>query len=673
MSDEESDRSSVRLFSSGSSDLYNPSDSETVSSDPDLPGPSVKKKRVKKNKKQKLPTNTDESKVQPAPIKKNRKSVNPATWKRNIKKTCIAEGKSYVNWKGVNVGPRQTGPNCHCKFKCFEKVSEEKRKVVLKNFNEIGDKQMQTTYLGGLIETTNVARVRAKTRERKSRSCVHKYNIRLGMETVRVCRSAFRAMHGISKKRVDNIAKTFCNQNITPPTSKQGKHKNRKNRIPDDVVQKVNDHIKSFPRRESHYSRIKTARFYLSPDLNVKKMYQLYLQLNEPESITNENYKPKVTYDFYFRYFKQNFNYSFGSPRSDTCKKCDILHNKIKDPTLDANEKKELQKEKTLHEMKSSHFFKELKEKTKLSKENAEVEVLTFDYQQNLPLPKIPAGEAFYKRQLWTYNFCIHSGKTGKAHFYIYDETTARKSPNEVISFLFHYIDHILPKNVKVLYLFSDNAAAQNKNATILQFLHLLVRTTSLQKIEHRFPEPGHSFLPCDRCFGVIEKYLRKKDYVFSPKQYCQYIQEASKGFIPIMVHQGMILNFSGHFENHFKKVIMNAEKKRFKISQYRIFQYNNDHPHTIAVSVSTGVPIFESFQILRDTEDNLSVKTNHLVYNSPLPVKKAKYKDVMQLATNYVPQNEIKYYQALKSEDVGDNEHVSQISGTDDDDQADE
>ena len=105
--------------------------------------------------------------------------------------------------------------------------------------------------------------------------------------------------------------------------------------------------------------------------------------------------------------------------------------------------------QKTHHETKASTFFADLKEKTKLSGEDESVKVLTFDYQQNLPLPKVPSGEAFYKRQLWTYNFCIYSGKTNKAHFFIYDKTTARKSPNEVISFLFYYINNILPKQLK--------------------------------------------------------------------------------------------------------------------------------------------------------------------------------------------------------------------------------
>lgn len=35
-------------------------------------------------------------------------------------------------------------------------------------------------------------------------------------------------------------------------------------------------HIKSFPTVESHYTRKDTNRKYLSPELNIKKMYELY-------------------------------------------------------------------------------------------------------------------------------------------------------------------------------------------------------------------------------------------------------------------------------------------------------------------------------------------------------------------------------------------------------------
>jgi len=36
-----------------------------------------------------------------------------------------------------------------------------------------------------------------------------------------------------------------------------------------------------------------------------------------------------------------------------------------------------------------------------------------------------------------------------------------------------------------------------------------------IKKIIHRYPEPGHSFLPCDRNFGQIEKQRRRQERVF--------------------------------------------------------------------------------------------------------------------------------------------------------------
>jgi len=44
--------------------------------------------------------------------------------------------------------------------------------------------------------------------------------------------------------------------------------------------------------------------------------------------------------------------------------------------------------------------------------------VLEFDYAQNLPLPKLPVNEQFYKKLLWLYIFKVHVHGTNK--FYMY-------------------------------------------------------------------------------------------------------------------------------------------------------------------------------------------------------------------------------------------------------------
>ena len=96
------------------------------------------------------------------------------------------------------------------------------------------------------------------------------------------------------------------------------------------------------------------------------------------------------------------------------------------------------------------------------------------------------------------------------------------------------------------------------------------------------------------------------------------------------------------------------------------------DSVDTVRVSVSTSLPVYDSFSIQRDVGVELSVEPQSVVYSSPLPVKKAKYKDVMHLATNFVPPNEIGFYKGLKCK-LSDGENHSVDTGTDDDDQANE
>jgi len=96
--------------------------------------------------------------------------------------------------------------------------------------------------------------------------------------------------------------------------------------------------------------------------------------------------------------------------------------------------------------------------------------VITFDYQQNLPLPVSSSGEVFYKIQLWVYNFCIHVGSSKKSYFYVYDETVGAKRQNEVASLIFHFLNNYLRPEVTEIHIFSDNCASQNKNYTLAQF-----------------------------------------------------------------------------------------------------------------------------------------------------------------------------------------------------------
>lgn len=122
--------------------------------------------------------------------------------------------------------------------------------------------------------------------------------------------------------------------NVTPPVDRRGKHTLRPNQLPEGTNEQIRQHILSYPRYKSHYSRKDNIHhYYLSPLLNIAKMHEMYLQTNEPQQyqlfLENQNINPIVKYEYFRKFFTENFKISFGKPKSDTCQKCDKLMNKI--------------------------------------------------------------------------------------------------------------------------------------------------------------------------------------------------------------------------------------------------------------------------------------------------------------------------------------------------------
>ncbi|KAE9534103.1 hypothetical protein AGLY_008839 [Aphis glycines] len=571
-------------------------------------------------------SNEEQSDSEVRKSKKKLRQVNK--WRHNVSKNSKAQGLSHISIRGKHVRAPVTGPPCKCNKKCFTKIINSERDIIIDSFNNIASKEKQDTYLAGLIKVQAVNRHRPKNNS-KPKNCSCYYKIRIGSTEKIMCKVAFCSFFGIGKSRVERIIKSIQN-NVPSPVDKRGKQIKRGNQKKDQVIFQIEIHIDSFPSRIIHYSRHKNESVrYLSADLNISKMYELYMG--------DKNIKPNVTYDFYRNHFLTNFNLSFGYPRSDTCQKCDKLQNFIT-TAVDETSKKNFETEKKLHIMKADVFYADIKQKTLEAKiDTNKLEVLEFDYQQNLPLPHIPCGDVFYKRQLWVYNLCITSGRSGKSYFFLYDEATGRKGQNEVISFLYHYFSKIMDSQVETVFIFTDNCSAQNKNNALVQYLYTLAMGNifGLKKIVHRYLEPGHSFLPCDRAFGLIEKKRRKLERVFLPEEYKNLITTTCKKFSVVPVHQDMILNYADHTKNFFKKNVTNRNKVKFSILSYRYMEYTDEG---LYASISVNSTAKENF-ILQKINTQLSLPLpSQKLYNGPLAIKPAKLKDIKDLSSKYVP-----------------------------------
>ena len=100
--------------------------------------------------------------------------------------------------------------------------------------------------------------------------------------------------------------------------------------------------------------------------------------------------------------------------------------------------------------------------------------------------------------------------------------------------------------NIDELYLYSDNAAGQNKNHSIICFLMSLVDAGQVSKVMYRLPMHGYSVLPKYRYFDVLKHRLNKVDWrtsktgkreIFAISSYHEHLDKRKKG-----LHTGIII-----------------------------------------------------------------------------------------------------------------------------------
>ena len=303
------------------------------------------------------------------------------------------------------LGLRKNAPNTSiddvvsmgcCMKSCILKLSKVALHQIRDKFNVLTYEE-QNQYLAGLmirrmaIKSSGHMRKENPTAGKNGKkmgrppadeaSFTIEYNVRneKGIN-VTICQKAFILIHGFGKKRVEVLRKKVASGSLCPEPDRRGKHSNRPHKVPELIHKKVREHIMSFPARQSHYSRHKNSgRMYLSADLSIERMYELFLSENDPEylelkkrkesGITNDTNeietKPICSKHYYHDVFVQEFNIHFGYPRSDTCDTCDRLRLAISETSADVEG---LQEELSIHLKAADEGYDALKKDITLCK-----------------------------------------------------------------------------------------------------------------------------------------------------------------------------------------------------------------------------------------------------------------------------------------------------------------
>lgn len=591
-------------------------------------------------------------------------------WKANVRKRRRNCGETYVTRKGKTIRKKTLNDApCGCQKECNKEVNFGTRHQLFSAFWGLGDWSAQNTYLVGLVKVNEIKKRDRRDRrgrlgfegpilpKKTKRNFTREYFLKKssGATTV-VCKKFFLDTFGISNGRLNRIMQT-ANQNVGPKTDRRGCQV-PSNKTPDKLIEELHAFIDAFPKYKSHYCRESgksvSDKMYFAPGMNVAKLYSLYV-----ENSVN-HFRQSVSQPIFRNVLKRDFRFSFHPPLKDTCKTCDVFKVKIDEAVVsgDATKVSQLRQQREDHQKKAENVRNQIE----MDKEKPQTKVICFDLQKTLPTPVLTTSVVYYKRQLWTYNLGIHDEQNGTAFMCMWHEGNGSRGPNEVGSCLLKYIkENNVPKN---LIAYTDTCGGQNRNIKICLFwLYALNdESNNIEMVDQKFFVSGHSYMSCDRDFGIIEQHKACNPYVFIPDDWVKIVGNSSKKFkVVVMLPDDLI-----HVEHVLKSIVhRKIDMQGVKVEWLKIqwLRLKKDNPFKIFFKYSLDEDIpFRCLDIEKRSKRDSSHTLNSLseplpqLYPNGHPLKTAKFNDLQSLF-EYIPSVYHAFYNNLLHGAIADGE----------------
>lgn len=470
-----------------------------------------------------------------------KRQVHKSEWKSNIRKQKYQAGKEYISRRGKLVQAKKVvnKKDCmnNCKFNCAKLISDQQRLDILKCYYSLD----QNGKLCFLIKTTERNLTKRPKQEVSRRSFTFTYYFDVHDNRFQVCKNFYLGTLNISQKPVYNVHKNKNMKTDFANVSKRGK--SRGNKMPQQDIDIVIGHINMFPRVASHYCRADTKKEYLDPNLNIKKMYQLYVEYCNEEL----NIQP-VKQSMYRNIFCSEFNLDFHHRKKDLCITCEESNLAIKESReLSADKEESIKRHKEMKIKMREH---------KNQDKEGNIPILCFDLQNVITLPISNVGNFFYLPKLTCYNLTGHLSKTKKVYNAVWTEYTGGRTGNDLASALTVILEQILNDHpeMKDLITWSDSCVPQNKNSIMsYAILNFLKHHPSIKTITMKYSVPGHSAVQeVDNAHSQIDRTLSNND-IFSPVGLIRVLKTVNPKFKFIQV-----------LPTHFKDFGMVAKSKTF-------------------------------------------------------------------------------------------------------------
>lgn len=539
-------------------------------------------------------------------------------------------GLEYVSEKSGKIIPskRQIKPRCKsisCKtrgLKCSD-ISDGIRYSIMNSYFDMGDIQRQREWLASHVIAQAVNRKKEDGQHsRKHRTLT--YYLPFGDIKVKVCRIMFLNTVCVSEKQIRTVQKKTSISGILEKDHRGGRQISMKRR--DEVLRaSVEKHINTFPKMDSHYCRQNTSQQYLSPELSLTRMYNLYKE-------GNDNYE--VSYSLYHSVFK-SLKLKFHRPKKDLCGICESFQKNSADELLQIKYQKHTEEKKKV---------RYLKDQCKLRcKRDSKFSVACFDLQQSILLPISKRSEIFYKRKLSTYNFTVYELHSKTGHCFLWHEGLARRGANEISSNLLQFLKEKDNEGFEEIALFSDGCTGQNKNSITPAMLLFFVNYVSVNVkiITLHFFETNHGQNEGDSIHSTIERALRHAGDVFVPSQLVSIARLARKK--PYSVQEVLpadILDWKEYSINlRLLRARMTEEGTDVDWTKIMEVQVQKGHVDRLFLKTSHLQSTFCTLKLPQNRQATFVPSAGpSKAYKQPVKISIEKYKDLLSLCSGGTP-----------------------------------
>ncbi|KAJ8895731.1 hypothetical protein PR048_001069 [Dryococelus australis] len=309
-------------------------------------------------------------------------------------------------------------------------------------------------------------------------------------------------------------------------SDKRGTHHNHPHAVSFDVKELVRDHISSMPAQESHYSRYTSSKLYLSSQLCVERMYDLFKDRYPNIECLHNLYRDILRCEFKLR---------FVPPQSDSCSYCDELYIHLVAAKTE-DEQKRISAQSTLHHRKAE---KVLHEDVVMSKSKPHICCTLHRYAIGIVLSNTLSF--LYSS---TYNQCVYNMGTEKPFMFVWNESVAK-----------------CVGEIRRLVVCSDRCIAQNHNWWCTALYHYLIVKKYFTTIDHKF------LGLCPDC--------KKKCTVYHPKQWLEDIVNPNPAFSAHYMDKEDFFGLSA-IEGMFKNL------PNVKITSFNWIQFSSEEPNTV-------------------------------------------------------------------------------------------